>query len=321
MKTIIPKRLHKGALVGIISPSGPVGDRKQQFQKGVQKLESWGLKVKYFESVFDQHYYSAGTRIQRAKEFNEMWRDPKVKMVMMAQGGFTANHILDAIDYEMIKKNPKMFVGFSDGTTLVNAIYARTGLMTYLGPDLMWTFGKPMSKAIEENIKKTFFDGQVGEIKPNLNWKHKDKSKKRPGWKCIRKGNASGVAVGGHLAVVCGNILAGYFPNTKGKILLLEGTDEVAELDWYLYALKLHGVFNGLKGMVLGWFDESAMKAKEENRNVSEMVLEVTADYKFPILEINELGHNVEDYVYPVGGQITIDAAKKYLSVDGKTAK
>jgi muramoyltetrapeptide carboxypeptidase len=222
----------------------------------------------------------------------------------------------------MIKKNPKMFVGFSDGTTLVNAIYAKTGLMTYMGPDLMWTFGKPMDKAVEENLRNTFFEGKVGQLKPNSDWKHrKQKDLKKPRWKCIRPGKASGVLVGGHLGVVCGNILAGYFPETRGKILILEGTEEMAQLDWYLHAMRLNGAFDGLRGIVLGFFDGSEMVGMKNQPKISEVVLEATKGYKFPILEMSDLGHNIQNYAFPIGGRVTIDAKKKYLSVDGRTAK
>ena len=112
------------------------------------------------------------TRESRIKDFNEMWVDPEVKMILMSLGGYTANHLLDGIDYEMIKNNPKIFAGISDGTTLLSPIFAKTGLVTYHGPDLLFTFGQPITKQIRENILQTFFDGNVGKIKPNKNWQH-----------------------------------------------------------------------------------------------------------------------------------------------------
>jgi len=327
MKTIIPERLRKGDTVGIVSPSGNVAkgkhkERTKQFMDGVKRLESWGLKVKYNKAVFAEHWYSGGTREQRIRDFNSIWKDPKVKMVIMSQGGYTANQTLDGIDYGMIRKNPKMFVGFSDGTTLVNAIYAKTGLMTYMGPDLMWTFGKPMDKAVEDNLRRTFFEGKVGEIKPNPDWKHrKDKKMKKPGWKCLRPGKASGTLVGGHVGVVCGNMLAGYFPDTKNKIMILEGTEGVDQTDWYLHAMRLNGSFNGLKGMILGFFDGSKLDGMKNQPSVPDVVLEATKDYKFPILQIAELGHNLPNFAFPIGGRVTIDAKKRFLSVDGRTAR
>lgn len=319
MKTIIPKRLKKGDTVGIVSPSGRVRNRLGQFKRGVKKLKEMGLKVKYSKHVFDEYYYSAGTRDIRLNDFHRIWSDPKVKMVLMSQGGYTANQLLDGLDYGMIKKNPKIFAGISDGTTLLNAIYAKTGLVTYHGPDLMWTFGLSMPSLIEENIKKTFFEGKVELLAPNPKWKHEKKKVKYKGWKCVRKGKASGTLVGGHIACLGGIMLSGYGPNMKNKILFLEGTDEIAELDWYFTTLKLNGVFKQIKGLILGWFDNHEAKHKNERREVADMVMEITKEYKFPILEVGELGHCIDNYVFPIGVSATIDAGRKQFSIDGKT--
>ncbi len=120
--TIKPKKLQRGDVVGIVSPSGPIlPELKKYFEQGVWTLEEeFGLRVKYAERVFARYFYNAGTREERIKEFDEVWADPEVKMVLMSLGGYTANHLLDGIDYEMIKNNPKIFAGISDGTTASN---------------------------------------------------------------------------------------------------------------------------------------------------------------------------------------------------------
>ena len=155
-------------MVGIVSPSSPIPEElKKQFYEGVRVLEEeFGLRVKYTERVFDKYFYNAGTREARIKEFNEVWADPEVKMVLMSIGGYTANHLLDGIDYEMIKNNPKIFAGISDGTTLLNPIFAKAGVITYHGPDLLFTFGRQMTAQIKKNIKQTFLtDFAPAEIK------------------------------------------------------------------------------------------------------------------------------------------------------------
>ncbi len=322
MKTIKPKKLKKGDVVGIVSPSSPIRENfREKFNQGVSFLEKeLGLKVKFGKHIFDQHYYSAGTREARIEDFNAIWKDTEVKMILMSQGGYTANHLLDGIDYEMIKNNPKIFAGISDGTTLLNAIFAKTGLVTYHGPDLLWTFGLKISAVFRENLIKTWFEGNVGELHPNPSWEHDErKDISYDGWQCVRGGNATGVLVGGHLGCLCCTVLAGYGPNFKNKILFLEGTYDVAHLDRFLTALKLRGVFSEIKGLILGWFEDHEMKEKDRNREVADMVLEVTRNYSFPILEIGELGHNVENYIFPIGCKATIDSDRKYLSIDEKT--
>lgn len=322
MKIIKPKKLQKGDVVGIVSPSEPVtSNLKKQFNKAVKVLEKdFGLRVKLGKHVFDQYYYNAGTKEALVEDFNSIWSDSEVKMVLMSQGGETANHLLDGIDYEMIKKNPKIFSGISDGTTLLNAIFAKTGLATYHGPDLLWTLGRSMTTAFKDNFVKTFFNGNVGQLVPTPKWQHQENKKLRhSGWQRVRSGNATGVLVGGHSSCLSSVMLAGYGPDFKDKILFLEGTRDIAHLDREFTTLKLYGVFDKIQGLIIGWFENHQMKDKKKNREVAEVLLEVTKGYSFPILEIGELGHNVENYVFPIGCRATIDANKKYFSIDEST--
>lgn len=321
MKSIKPPKIREGDTVGVFSPSWPVtSDVKHQFDRGIKTLQSFGLEVKLAKHTLGQYYYSSATRENRLMDFQTIWKDPDVKMVLMSQGGNTAIHLLDGIDYDMIREDPKIFAGISDGTTLLNAVYAETGLVTYHGPDLMWCFGREMTPQITENIVKTFFDGEVRELIPNTQWKHQEKNDlEYSGWKCIREGKCQGHLVGGHIRTLSNVVLAGYGPIFDGAILFLEGTDNVARTDSYISALELHGVFNRIAGLILGWFEDSALEEKELNRTVSEVFLEGTKGYDFPILEIGELGHNVENYVFPIGCKATLDAARLQISIDEST--
>ncbi|MFX1482659.1 MAG: LD-carboxypeptidase [Promethearchaeota archaeon] len=317
MKPIKPLRLREGDSVGVFSPSWPVtSDRRHQFDRGIATLRTLGLDVKLGEHILSNHYYSAGTREERLADLHSLWQDPDVRMILMSQGGNTGIQLLDGIDYNVLKANPKIIAGISDGTTLLNAIYARTGLVTYHGPDLMWTFGLEMTSQIRDNILKTFFQGDVGELKPNERWKHQN----RPdiqylGWRCIREGETTGRLIGGHIRVFSNTLLAGYGPDLKDAILFLEGTDDVGRTDSFISALRLRGVFDEISGAVLGWFDNSDIQERGMNRSVSEVFLEITKDYDFPILEIGELGHNVENYVFPIGCKAMMDAGTLKLSI------
>jgi muramoyltetrapeptide carboxypeptidase len=322
MKTIKPKKLHIGDTIGIISPSMPITKNiQEQFNKGVSQIEKLGFKVKLGKHVFDQHFYSAGTREDRINDFNELWADPEVQMILMAQGGSSAIHLLDGINYEAIKKNPKIFAAISDGSTLLNAIYAKTGLVTYHGPDLLWTFGNPPPEFFKESFQKTLVEGNVGQLFPNQAWKHDSKSEfTYKGWQTLRGGKASGELIGGHLGILITTVLAGYGPSFKGKILFLEGTDNEAEVDRRLTALELSGALEEIKGLVLGWFDDwNPLEDESIKRDMADVVLEVTKKYSFPILEVGEIGHNVDNFILPIGCRATIDADKKYFSIDEST--
>ncbi|MEK7098907.1 MAG: LD-carboxypeptidase [Patescibacteria group bacterium] len=322
MEIIKSKRLRTGDTVGVISPSSYISEHLwPDCERATGALGALGLKVRMGAHAFDRHFYNAGTRDARLVDFHAMWRDPEVNMIMMSQGGDTANHLLDGIDYDMIRQNPKIFAGFSDGTTLVNAIFARTGLVTYYGPSFLWGFSDPMDEIFVENFRKTFFEGQVGPLTPNLHWRHTEKKELAySGWHSVRSGRASGILMGGHSGCLVTTMLAGYAPDFQDAILFLEGTESIAKLDRQCTVLHLNGTFAKIKGLIIGYCDNHEMpKEQGENRPVADMVLEATRGYDFPILEISELGHKVENYTFPVGCRATMDADEKYLSIDDAT--
>jgi muramoyltetrapeptide carboxypeptidase len=310
--------LNKGDTVGIVSPSGPIpDDLKSHFNHGINYLKSLGLYVKLAPHVFDNYFYSAGKREDRLSDLNSFWDDSDITMILMSLGGSTALQIVDGIDYDTIKKHPKIFSGISDGTTLLNAIYAKTNLITFHGPDFIFTFGRKMSPMIEENIISTFFKGEKVFFKPNINWKYEnDPTLSYCGWKWLRDGIARGELVGGHSNSFTHLLLSGYGPSLDGKILFLEGTDKINRLDREFSSLRVNGVFDKINGLVIGWFDDFSLENEKQNRAISELILELTLDYSFPILEIGELGHYVENYVLPIGCMATLDSTTNRFSVD-----
>ena len=114
-------------------------------------------------------------------------------------------------------------------------------------------------------------------------------------------------------------MLAGYGPDFRDAILFLEGTEPITKLDRQFTAFRLNGVLAKIKGLIIGYFDNHEMEEPEKNRDVADMVLEIARGYDFPILEIGELGHNVENYTFPVGCRATIDADKKSFAIDEPT--
>ena len=324
MKIIKPERLQKGDNVAIISPSSAIPDEfKKQFNNGVKFLEELGLKVKVGKNVFKRHYYSAGTVEERLSDIHEAFENKKIKAVIMSIGGSTANNLLDGLDFELIKRNPKMFLGISDGTTLLNPIFSKTGLITYHGPDLIFTFGLPMSGVIKENLIRTLFKGNVGKLHPNLDWRGLDKlnkNEKYHGWRCIRKGKVSGKLIGGNITCLANLDNTKFRPDYKNSILFLEAYESsIEKLDMLFTHFRQTKIFDEINGVILGHFYGSHLMDKNQDRLVSDVFLEVTKNYSFPILEIGELGHNVENYIFPIGCRATIDADKKYLSIDEKT--
>lgn len=324
MKIIKPNKLQKGDTVSIFSPSGGVPDElKNQFNEGMRFLESLGLKVIIGKNALKRYYYSSGTVEERLNDIHDAFADKKVKAMIMSIGGASANHLLDNLDFDLIKNNPKIFCGISDGTTLLNPIFSKTGLVTYHGPDLIFTFGLPTSSIIKENLMKTLFEGKVGQLRPNSNWKGLDRlnrNEKYKGWRCVRKGKASGKLVGGNVHSLTNFENTDFRPDYKNSILFLEAYIATAEdLHQSFVHFRQAKIFDEINGLILGHFYGSHMEDKKQDREIADIILEVTKKYSFPILEIGELGHNVENYILPIGCMATIDADKKYFSIDEPT--
>lgn len=202
-------------------------------------------------------------------------------------------------------------------------IFSKTGLMTYHGLDLIFTFGLPMSPEIKENLIKTLFDGKVGQLYSNQNWKGLEKlnkNEKYEGWRCIRKGKASGRLIGGNVSCLINLENTDFRPDYKDSILFLEAYMATAEsLHRTFVHFRQAKIFDKINGLILGHFYGSHMEDKKQDRKIADIILEVTRGYSFPILEIGELGHNVENYILPIGCMATIDADKKYFSIDEPT--
>ncbi len=324
MQIIKPKKLQKGDTVAIVSPSGAVTEElKDQFNAGVKFLESLGLKVKISKNALGSYYYSSGTTEERLDDIHKAFADKSVKAVIMSIGGSTANNLLDGLDFDLIKKNPKIFLGISDGTTLLDPIFFKTGLVTYHCPDLIFTFGLPMSPLIKENLTKTIFEGRVGQLSPNQNWKGLDKlneNEKYQGWRSVRRGRASGRLVGGNIDCLVNLDGTEFKPDYKKSILFLEAYEiNIERLDQIFTHFCQAKIFDEISGLILGHFYGSHMADKKQDREVKDVILEVTKNYSFPILEIGEIGHNVENYIMPIGCMATIDAENKYFSIDEET--
>ncbi|MCP4354666.1 MAG: LD-carboxypeptidase [Proteobacteria bacterium] len=314
--------LKKGDTVGIIAPSQPVGGCKDMFDNGVKTLEEMGLKVKVGKNVFKQNFYNAGTIEERLSDIHDMYKDKEVKAILMALGGTTANNLLDCLDYSLIKQNPKMFLGISDGTTLLNAIHAETGQVTYHGPDLCFTFGLPMSYTIKKNIEDTLFENDTKEIilKPLSQEEFKYSlhlEKEYDGWNVLRNGVSEGKLIGGHIDCLMGPLWSGQLKleDFDNKILFLEGTTPCGKLDRSFQNLKSYGVFDKIKGLIIGHFEWSKESEESWNRDIKDIAMQYVAEYDYPVLQIGELGHCVKNYAFPIGVVAKINTEQEQITI------
>ncbi len=301
---MIPMRLKAGDAIGVVSPSTPVTDElDEQFRRGVEFLESLG-----FRPVIGQHVrsktlgYAASPR-EKAEDINRMFADEAIKAIICSQGGDTANACLPYLSWDVIRDNPKIFLGISDITVLLNAIHHKTGLVTFHGDDVMWGFGRHPTAYDRQEFIARLMDAQIGEVPANRERR------------TVRGGTAEGKLLGGNL--LCVLKLAGtpYFPDFAGAILFVEALDTTPEVcDYQFRQLEQMGVFDAIRGVVVGYID-GLQKDENATHQMEDVLLSVTSGYAFPILKVNDFGHNCSNTVLPVGGRVKIDADRQTVEI------
>lgn len=301
---ILPKRLKTGDTIGIVSPSTPVpGPGNEQFKNGIAFLEGLGFKVTLGEHIFSTSWGYTTSPKEKAADINRMFADRSIQAILCSQGGATANACLPYLNWEVIRANPKIFLGISDITVLLNAIYHKTGLVTFHGNDLMWGFGRNPAAYDRQEFSTWLMEGASGEIKPN--------GERRT----IRSGMAEGKLLGGNLN--CLMKLAGtpYFPDFSGSLLLLEALNiSTEDCDCYFQQLRQAGVFDQINGAAVGYID-GLQNDGQALMQMEAVLLRVSEEYNFPILKMNDFGHNCPNTVLPVGATARLDADQCSLQI------
>lgn len=317
---MIPKKLKAGDEVRVIAPSRSMTILGEDCKKiATERLEALGLKVTFGKYVMeaDEDYLIASAQ-HRAEDLNEAFKDKNVKAILTVIGGFNSNQILDLIDYEAIKENPKIFCGFSDITALSNSIYAKTGLVTYSGPHYS-SFG--MLKGFEyelEYFKKMFFSDEEFEVVSSKEWSEDlwfiDQENREfipnDGMFVINEGTAEGEIVGGNLCTL--NLLQGtkYMPNIENKILFLEddnmaGKIFLMEFDRNLQSLIHMPEFKTVKALVLGRAEKDCIMTKEK---WIKMIKNKPELKNIPVIAGVDFGHTTPIIAFPIGGNARLEA-------------
>ena len=317
---MIPAKLKKGDEVRVIAPSRSMVILREDCKKiATERLEALGLKVTFGKYVMEADSDYLCTSVEhRVEDLNEAFKDKNVKAILTVIGGFNSNQMLDYIDYEAIKENPKIFCGFSDITALSNSIYAKTGLVTYSGPHYS-SFG--MLKGFEytlEYFKKMFFEDKEIEIKSSKDWsddawfidQENREFIKNDGMFVINEGEAEGEIVGGNLCTL--NLLQGteYMPNIENKILFLEDDDMAGkiylmEFDRNLQSLIHMPEFKTVKALVLGRSQKATDMTKEKWIKLIKNKQELA---NIPVIAGVDFGHSTPIITFPIGGDARLKA-------------
>jgi len=230
---MFPPKLKKGDKVMVIAPAQSLalpwisGEIKQI---AIERFEKLGLKINFGRHVNEIDEFNSSSIESRIDDLHEAFKDDSIKCIISAIGGFNSNQLLRYLDYKLIKQHPKILCGFSDITALANAIYAKTGLVTYIGPHFI-SFGEKRGfRYTLEYFKKCLFSSEPFEIKPSKKWSddkwmRNQKNRKfysNEGYWIINEGEATGRIIGGNLSTL--NLLQGteFMPSLDGKIIFLE---------------------------------------------------------------------------------------------------
>ena len=317
---MVPSKLQAGDEVRIIAPSRSMTILGEDCKKlATERLEELGLKVTFGKHVMEADPdYMCASRDARVEDLNEAFKDKNVKAILTVIGGFNSNQILDYIDYDAIKENPKIFCGFSDISALSNAIHAKTGLVTYSGPHYS-SFG--MLKGFDyemEYFKKMFFQEEEFEITSSNEWSDDawfiDQENRtffpNEGMFVINEGDAEGDIVGGNLCTV--NLLQGteYMPDISNKVLFLEDDDMAGkiylmEFDRNLQSLMHMPEFKTVKGIVLGRSQVATAMTKEKWIKLIKNKKELAS---IPVVAGADFGHSTPIFTFPVGGRAKVSA-------------
>lgn len=318
-------KLKKGDTIGIFSPSTPItAITTERFLRGKKYLEDRGFKVLEGNLTGKKEFYRSGTIRERAEELNELIRNREVKCIMSTIGGMNSNSLLPYIDYESLKKNPKIIIGYSDVTALLLGIYAKTGLTTYYGPALVASFGE-FPPFVDETFKY-FKDILISDTKlpyeyiapkywtdEYIDWNLQDRSKEKYENQLItvKKGRVQGRLIGGNLNTMEGIWGSPYMPEIKeGDILFIEDSlKDIATLERSFSLLKINGIFEKIGGLILGKhekFDDMG-----SGRKPYEVLEEVLGEYNFPFLAEFDCSHTHPMFTLPIGKKILLDATEK----------
>ncbi len=309
-KKLIPKGLKEGSKIGVVAPASHASI--WEFRSFINSMKNFGLEVVIGDSIKNYtvkyRYFSAPDDV-RAKELMDFFERQDIDAIITARGGYGVMRILHFLDFEIICNNPKIILGFSDITALLNAIYVKCNMVTYHGPAAISNF----NNSTAEYFKKTFF---VTEKTPEIIYQSNDLI-------ALNAGISRGQLIGGNLTMLASTLGTEYEINTDNKILFFEDVSEQPyQIDRKLTQLFLAGKFNNLKGLIIGKFKNYNKKYyfyPNLSYTVKEVIENRFKDLKIPILLNAPIGHINEKWILPIGIDAEINSDKKYIKILEKT--
>ena len=299
---ILLKRLQKGDTIGIIAPSSPINNDASFYNYIFSYLEKEGYKYKVGKTFYSKYGYLAGSDEERVDDIHEMFKDKEVKAIIFMRGGYGLSRIVDKIDYELIKNNPKIISGYSDITVLLNNVYSKCNFVTihglisqYLGSDRY--LNDVNTRADFINILTQYQRNRI--LKPIKN----DKYDCLP----LIKGKTKGRLVGGNLSLLATLNGTDYEVDFTDKIVFIEDVDEKPyAIDRYLSSLRLRGALNKARGFIFGYFTDC--EADSDGVEVNDVINDYILPLQKPTIINFTCGHEFPFVSLPIGALVELDS-------------
>lgn len=316
---MIPQKLSQGDTLRVVAPSSSLSVVAEEHRKGAEaRLNKLGLSVSMAKNACESDILNSSRIEARVEDLHDAFRDSEIAGILTAIGGFNVNQILPYLDYELISRCPKPLCGYSDITALGNAIFAKTGLVTYSGPHFA-SFA--MAKGLEytvEMFQACLMNDQVISVKQADTWSddpwYQDQENRdfipNEGYLVINAGEAEGTIIGGNLCTF--NLLQGteFMPPLQDTLLFLEDDYEVhpATFDRDLQSLIHQPGFQGVRGLVIGQFQKATDMSDDKLLKIIRGKQELS---KIPVIARASFGHTTPLFTFPIGGTARLQAQEK----------
>lgn len=286
---MLANKLKKGDTIGLVSPSDNILEEdKKDIQESVELLKKYGYEIVFGKNVFKNTTGYGATAKEKADDINEMYKNKEVKAILSVKGGFNSNSVYEYLNLKLIKENNKILCGYSDATSYINYIHAKTGNSCFIGPNLKSLNSWDTNYSFKEMIEHF----EYGSLKL---MEDEDECF------CINQGEATGKLIGGNLSLITNMIEE---LNFEGKILFLEELfveSPPALVSNHMYKLKQHGIFNKISGLWLGNY--------EGEYSIEKIFIDTTKDLnlKIPVIKSNNFGHTDKKITIPLGVNAKIE--------------
>ena len=297
-----PPALREGDCIGLAAPASPF--REEALHEGVGVLQDMGFRVRYEARVFERYRYLAGCDAERAAELQSLFADPEIKAVFCCRGGYGSQRLLPFLDADAMRAHPKLFMGYSDLTSLLCYLDARCGLAALHGPVVCGDLRPAFSAAARRQLMGVL-TGDVEAMQPP--------DACQDGLTVLRAGDAEGRLLGGCLSVFACAIGTPHQPRTQDAILFLEDKGErLYAIDRLLTTLKLSGLLQGVRGLVFGRIERVEADA-HLSYDARDVILDVLGDLDVPILYGFPAGHCPQPLTLPFGVRAAIRGGRLVL--------